>query len=121
MLNSLGARVGSTNGHHVFTPEDFAATGLRDQLQQVSDLLAESDRDELKVLWKRRRLIDLVAMLRVTQQLHDGLMAKRLAALPQETGHNKLLTLLRDKAGAEEIRIEVEMQIRRDDAARSEC
>lgn len=48
-------------------------------------------------------------------------MAKRLAALPQETGHNKLLTLLRDKAGAEEIRIEVEMQIRRDDAARSEC
>lgn len=112
LLNSLGARVGSSNGHHVFTADDFAAAGLRDQLQQITDLLAANDRGELNVLWKRRRLIDLVAMLRITQQLHDGLVAKKLAALPQETGHNRLLSLLRDKASADAIRGEIELQIR---------
>ena len=93
------------------TTQDFAAAGIQEQFTRIEKLLPAKGGGDLPNLWAARRFPDLVAMLRAIQ-----LLCSRHREAMREQGQrvegNPLLALLRDKASANELLAEVQLQVR---------
>lgn len=107
---AFGGSISESKGALQFQSKDFAAASLEEQFTKITALVGSLENEDLTKLWSRRRLLDLVAMLRVAQRLMDESNRDDLAA-PPHSGHNSLLVLLRDKADALTICDDIENQM----------
>lgn len=108
---AFGGSISDSKGTFQFQAKDFAAAGLADQFTKITALVGSLEHEDLTKLWKTRRLVDLMAMLRVAQSLMDKSNQADLAAVPSPSSHNSLLVLLRDKADSLTICDDIENQM----------
>lgn len=93
------------------TSQDFAAAGLQEQFKRIEHLLPASGGGDLTDLWASRRFIDLMAMLR-SIQISTSRQRVANRAQSQRVEGNPLLHLLRERATAQAILEEVQLQVR---------
>lgn len=103
---------GSALAHYQFTPEDFKFAGFPDLPSQIDTALAELEDEDLGVLWKRRRISDLLGLIKVAHHRHSKLVADALTKPVKAVDiENPLLRLLRRRGSSDEITAEILRQV----------
>lgn len=103
---------GAALAHYQFTQEDFKFAGYADLPSQLDAALAELGDDDLSALWKRRRIGDLMGLIKVAHHRHTKLMVEALTKpLKAAEIENSLLKVLRSRASNDDITAEILRQI----------
>lgn len=112
IFKGLGPAAMRAGAHkHKLSSDDFAAAGQAEAFKRIEALVAEIGIEEISSHWRARRMVDLVAILRLGQTHLQKSAEKAQEAAISSPEENRVLRLLREKAGSKEIAAEVELQI----------
>lgn len=108
---TMAHRIAFSSGEIRLEVEDFSSAGVLDPYQRLNTLISTGMREDLKAAWHKRRVQDLVSILRLVQTgIDKEIQAKLEEAKPEP--HNQLLKLLMDKAPSAAICEDIQVQIR---------